>query len=33
MKFYLKILVKKYIGPLDDAKFKEIINLIKNEKN
>ena len=28
-----KILVKKYIGPLDDAKFKEIINLIKNEKN
>ena len=28
-----KILVKKYICPLDDAKFKEIINLIKNEKN
>ena len=28
-----KIIVKKYIGPLDDAKFKEIINLIKNEKN
>ena len=28
-----KILVKKYIGPLDDIKFKEIIEIIKNEKN
>ena len=28
-----KIVVKKYIGPLDDIKFKEIIEIIKNEKN
>ena len=28
-----KIIIKKYIGPLDDAKFKDIIEIIKNEKN
>ncbi len=28
-----KIIVKKYIGPLDQSKFKEIIEIIKNEKN
>ena len=28
-----KIVVKKYIGPLNDIKFKEIIDIIKNEKN
>ena len=28
-----KIIVKKYIGPLDDIKFNEIIEIIKNEKN
>ena len=28
-----KVLVKKYIGPLDNLKFKEIIEIIKNEKN
>jgi len=28
-----KIVVKKYIGPLDDIKLKEIIEIIKNEKN
>jgi len=28
-----KIVVKKYIGPLDEIKFKEIIQIIKNEKN
>ena len=27
-----KIIVKKYIGPLDDIKFNEIIEIIKNEK-
>ena len=25
--------IKKYIGPLDEMKFKEIIEIIKNEKN
>ena len=28
-----KVIVKKYIGPLDNLKFKEIIEIIKNEKN
>ena len=28
-----KIVLKKYIGPLDETKFKEIINILKNEKN
>ena len=28
-----KIVVKKYIGPLDNEKFKEIIDIIKHEKN
>ena len=28
-----KIVVKKYIGPLDEMKFKEIMEIIKNEKN
>ena len=28
-----KMVVKKYIGPLDNIKFKEIIDIIKNEKN
>ena len=28
-----KTIVKKYIGPLDEIKFKEIIEIIKNEKN
>ena len=28
-----KIVVKKYIGPLDNEKFKEIIDIIKDEKN
>ena len=28
-----KKIVKKYIGPLDEIKFKEIIEIIKNEKN
>ena len=27
-----KIIIKKYTGPLDQKKFNEIINLIKNEK-
>ena len=26
-------IVKKYIGPIDEKKFKEIIEIIKNEKN
>ena len=28
-----KRIIKKYIGPLDNLKFKEIIKIIKNEKN
>ena len=28
-----EVMIKKYIGPLDDIKFKEIIEIIKNEKN
>ena len=28
-----KVMIKKYIGPLDNVKFKEIIEIIKNEKN
>jgi len=28
-----KVIVKKYIGPLDNLKFREIIELIKNETN
>tara|TARA_B100000029_G_C17427261_1_gene906554 strand:- start:18 stop:551 length:534 start_codon:yes stop_codon:yes gene_type:complete len=28
-----KVIVKKYIGPLDSLKFKEIIKIITNEKN
>ena len=28
-----KVVVKKYIGPLDNLKFKEIIEIITNEKN
>ena len=28
-----KIIVKKYIGPLNEQKFKEIIKIIKNENN
>tara|TARA_B100002052_G_scaffold122857_1_gene113022 strand:+ start:1334 stop:1864 length:531 start_codon:yes stop_codon:yes gene_type:complete len=28
-----KEIIKKYIGPLDDKKFKEIIEIIENEKN
>lgn len=28
-----KVIVKKYIGPLDNFKFKEIIEIVKNEKN
>ena len=28
-----KTVVKKYIGPLDEIKFNEIIEIIKNEKN
>ena len=28
-----EVVIKKYIGPLDDIKFKEIIEIIKNEKN
>tara|TARA_B100000029_G_scaffold200912_1_gene199162 strand:+ start:162 stop:692 length:531 start_codon:yes stop_codon:yes gene_type:complete len=28
-----KIVVKKYIGPLDELKLKEIMEIIKNEKN
>ena len=27
-----KEIIKKFIGPLDDLKFKEIIEIIKNEK-
>ena len=27
-----KEIIKKYIGPLDDVKFKEILKIIKNEK-
>ena len=27
-----KEIIKKYIGPLDDKKFKEILKIIKNEK-
>ena len=27
-----KVVIKKYIGPLDDIKFNEIIEIIKNEK-
>ena len=27
-----KKIIKKYIGPLDDIKFKEIVKIIKNEK-
>ena len=28
-----KVIVKKYIGPLDNFKFKEIVEIVKNEKN
>ena len=28
-----KAMIKKYIGPLDDETYKEIIEIIKNEKN
>ena len=28
-----KVIVKKYIGPIDNLKFKEILEVIKNEKN
>ncbi len=28
-----KEIIKKYIGPLDDEKFKEILKIIENEKN
>ena len=28
-----KEIIKKYIGPLNDVKFKEILKIIKNEKN
>ena len=28
-----KVMIKKYIGPLNDETFKEIIEIIKNEKN
>ena len=28
-----KVIIKKYIGPLDNLKFNEIIEIIKNEKN
>ena len=28
-----KVIVKKYIGPLNNLKFKEIIEIIENEKN
>ena len=28
-----KAMIKKYIGPIDDLKFKENIEIIKNEKN
>ena len=28
-----QVVIKKYIGPLDEIKFKEIIEIIKNEKN
>ena len=28
-----EVMIKKYIGPLDEMKFKEIIEIIKNEKN
>ena len=28
-----ELVIKKYIGPLDEMKFKEIIEIIKNEKN
>ena len=28
-----KVIIKKYIGPLDNLKFNEIIKIIKNEKN
>jgi cytochrome c biogenesis protein CcmG/thiol:disulfide interchange protein DsbE len=28
-----KEVIKKYIGPLDDKKFKEILKITKNEKN
>ena len=28
-----KVILKKYIGPLDNLKFREIIELIKNETN
>ena len=28
-----EVVIKKYIGPLDEMKFKEIIEIIKNEKN
>ena len=28
-----KLIIKKYIGPIDKLKFKEIIKIIKNEKN
>ena len=26
-------IIKKFIGPLDDIKFKELVKIIKNEKN
>ena len=28
-----QVIIKKYIGPLDNLKFKEIIEIIENEKN
>ena len=28
-----KVIIKKYIGPLDNLKFNEIVEIIKNEKN
>ena len=31
--FKNKVMIKKYIGPLDDLKFKNIIEIIKNEES
>ncbi len=28
-----QVIIKKYIGPLDNLKFKEIIEIVENEKN
>ena len=28
-----QVIIKKYVGPLDNLKFKEIIEIIENEKN